>query len=35
MPETNQIGPIEVVRDENGYWWHPDIPEWVDKDPAT
>lgn len=27
MPEEKLIGPIEVVRDEHGYWYHPGIPE--------
>jgi len=26
MPAINPIGPVEVVRDENGYWWHRGIP---------
>lgn len=27
MPEENQIGPVDVVRDSDGWWWHPGIPE--------
>lgn len=27
MPEEKLIGPIEAGRDESGYWYHPDIPE--------
>lgn len=27
MPEEKLIGPVEVVRDEDGYWYHPGIPE--------
>jgi hypothetical protein len=27
MPEEKLIGPVEVVRDEDGYWYHPDIPD--------
>ncbi len=26
MPEEKLIGPVEVVRDEHGYWYHLDIP---------
>ncbi|KTC59064.1 hypothetical protein B1F73_23690 [Pseudomonas syringae] len=26
MPEEKLIGPVEVTRDENGYWHHPGIP---------
>ncbi|WP_433899380.1 hypothetical protein [Pseudomonas sp. PSE1(2024)] len=26
MPEDKLIGPVEVARDENGFWWHPGIP---------
>jgi len=27
MPEEKLIGPVDVVRDEDGYWYHPGIPE--------
>ncbi|MNP66760.1 hypothetical protein D3C76_1625040 [compost metagenome] len=27
MGEEKLIGPVEVVRDADGYWYHPDIPE--------
>ncbi len=26
MPEENFIRPVEVNRDEDGYWYHPGIP---------
>ncbi|MEQ7920201.1 hypothetical protein ABQX22_13485 [Xanthomonas sp. WHRI 1810A] len=29
------FGPVEVVRDTGGWWWHPDIPNFGDgEDPA-
>ncbi|UXV21011.1 hypothetical protein N4P55_06550 [Pseudomonas fluorescens] len=27
MPEEKLIEPAEVVRDEHGYWYHSDIPD--------
>ncbi len=27
MPEEKLIDPVEVVRDEDGYWYHPNIPD--------
>ena len=27
MPEEKLIGPVDVVRDEDGYWYHPNIPD--------
>jgi hypothetical protein len=27
MPEEKLIGPVDVVRDEDGYWDHPNIPD--------
>ena len=27
MPEEKLIGPVEVVRDEDGYWYRPNIPD--------
>ncbi|MEE5149051.1 hypothetical protein V2J91_23435 [Pseudomonas alliivorans] len=34
MPEENLIGPVEVTRDEDGYWYHPGIPDF-DEDHAA
>ncbi|MGF6152031.1 hypothetical protein [Pseudomonas fluorescens] len=35
MPAIKQIGPAEVVRDKDGYWWHPGIPKFDGgEDPA-
>ncbi|MCD5980549.1 hypothetical protein [Pseudomonas quasicaspiana] len=28
------IYPVAVERDEAGYWFHPDVPNYVDDDPA-
>lgn len=27
MPEEKLIGPVDVVRNEDGYWYHPGIPD--------
>ena len=27
MPEETLIGPVEVTRDEDGYWYHPGVPD--------
>jgi hypothetical protein len=27
MPEEKLIDPVEVVRDSDGYWYHPGIPD--------
>lgn len=27
MTEEKLIGPVEVVREEDGYWYHPGIPD--------
>ncbi|WP_323158272.1 hypothetical protein [Pseudomonas viridiflava] len=34
MPEEKLIGPVEVTRDEDGYWDHPGIPDF-DEDHAA
>lgn len=34
MKSTNLIGPVEVIRDEDGYWYHPGIPDSDDEDPS-
>ena len=34
MPEGKLIGPVEVTRDEYGYWYHPGIPDF-DEDHAA
>ncbi|MCF2827113.1 MULTISPECIES: hypothetical protein [unclassified Pseudoalteromonas] len=30
LPASNPLKPVEVQRDENGYWSHPDWPMWDD-----
>ena len=27
MPEEKQIGPVKVARDADGWWDHPDLPD--------
>jgi hypothetical protein len=35
MPEQKLIGPAEALRDEDGWWFHPDVPDFEgDEDPA-
>lgn len=34
MPGEKLIGPVEVTRDENGYWYHPCVPDF-DEDHAA